>query len=164
MCLYAIYFSSWWEGGREWPRELSGKVTTRGCTSTGDRGHIEGRGIFQPRQSSYTTENAEQTAARVSHSPSYSGSLTIFPSLSFNSPLISPILQTLTSTLQEVVTGLGSEVSATCQHYSWLNQAHSLIAKCKRSKSIEMSAQNFEVSIYIVESILSILREHIPLL
>ena len=82
-CVYMQYiFSSWWEGGGEWSRELSGKVTTRGCTTTGGRGHIEGRGVFQPRQSSYTTENAEQTAARVSHSPSYSWSLTIFPSLS----------------------------------------------------------------------------------
>ena len=42
--------------------------------------------------------------------------------------------------------GLQNEVSSICRLYSWLDGANSLIIRCKKEKTSDMTAQNFEVS------------------
>jgi hypothetical protein len=54
------------------------------------------------------------------------------------------VLQTLSSSLQEVLAGLRCEISAVCQHYQWLDNTQGLLSRCKRDNSSDMSAQNFE--------------------
>lgn len=41
---------------------------------------------------------------------------------------------------------LRREIATLCQHYKWLDQAHSLIAKCKRDRTTDMTAKHFEVN------------------
>lgn len=73
--------------------------------------------------------------------------MTLHPSPSPSPPpLISTVLQTLCDTLQAVVNRLQSEVSSTCRLYSWLGGANSLITRCKKEKTSDMTAHTFEVS------------------
>lgn len=61
--------------------------------------------------------------------------------------LNSAVMQALCDRLQGVMDGLQSEVSDVCRLYSWLDGANSLITRCKKEKTSDISAHTFEVGI-----------------